>query len=275
MTMNNTPLNPPFPFMNTNQESSPTRYLPIPTATSIKTTALFGIPLKSSLTGETLSDAAIDSYISKAISELEHTLNIFITPVTFNERHDYDREIWTQQHAWQKLNNSPILDVSSVKLSFGNGSPLPPFVDFPLEFVYVNSQEGAIRLVPVLGTPASGFVLSSFAGAQFQALMAAGMAQFPGAVDVTYRAGFEQNKVPALIVGLVEKMAALMVLSSIGHLLFPYNSVSIGIDGVSQGVGTPGPQFLAGRIAELKEQIASEMDAAKGYYLKRTLLDFI
>ena len=275
MSITNSPLNPPFPFMNSEQEQpSVTRYLSLPTPQSLKETSLFGIPLKSALTGQTISDAVLNDYITKAISRLEHELNIFITPVAFEERHDYDREIWTQQYAWMKLNNSPILNVQSIQLSFGNGTPLPPLVEFPLEFVYVNGQEGAIRLVPVLGTATSGFVLSSFAGAQWMALIAMGVFNFPGAVLVKYRAGFEPNKVPAMISGLIEKMAALMVLSTIGHLIFPYSSIGIGLDGASQSVGTPGVQFLTGRIADLKEQVQQELDAARNYYLKKLIIDF-
>jgi len=277
MAISNSPNNPPFPFMEGEEKEagSVTRYLALPTAQTLKETSLFGIPLKSALTGQVLSDETLENYIIKAISSLEHTLNIFITPVHFEERHDYDRELWTQQYAWVKLNTSPILDVQSVQLSFGNGTPLPPLVEFPLEFVYVNSQEGAIRLVPVLGTPTSGFVLSSFAGAQFMALIAMGIWNFPGAVLVKYRAGFEPNKVPAMISGLIEKMAAYMVLSTIGHLLFPYGSIGIGLDGTSQSVSTPGPQYLAGRLQQLKEQIQEETDAAKNYYLKKFIIDHI
>jgi hypothetical protein len=275
MGISNSPLNPHFPFMNSEQEQpSVTRYLPLPTAQTLKETSLFGIPLKSALTGQTVSDNTLNDYIIKAISRLEHELNMFITPVAFEERHDYDREIWTQQYAWIKLNNSPILNCQSVQLSFGNGTPLPPLVEFPLEFVYVNGQEGAIRLVPVLGTATSGFVLSSFSGAQFMALMAMGVFNFPGAVLVKYRAGFEPDKVPAMMSGLIEKMAALMALSALGHLIFPYSSIGIGLDGTSQSVGTPGIQFLTGRIADLKEQVQQELDAARNYYQKKLLIDF-
>jgi len=255
------------------EQPSVTRYLPLPDAQTLKETSLFGIPLKSALTGQTISDATLTGYITKAISRLEHELNIFITPVQFEERHDYDREIWTQQYAWIKLNNAPVLDCQSVQLNFGNGTPMPPLVEFPLEFVYVNGQEGAIRLVPVLGTSTSGFVLSTFAGAQWMALVAMGVFNFPGAVLVRYRAGFEQDKVPAMISGLIEKMAALMALSALGHLIFPYSSVGIGLDGTSQSVGTPGVQFLTGRIADLKEQVQLELDAARNYYQKKFLID--
>lgn len=275
MPISNTPHNESFPAFNVNQEGGINRYLPLPTAQTLRNNSLFGIPLRSSFTGQEVSDEMLSNYVSKAISELEHSLNIYVMPVQFTERYDYDKEIWTRSYAWQKLYNGPVLDVQSVQLSFGNGTPLPPIVDFPLEFCFVDPQDAAIRLVPVLGTPTAGFTLSSFSGAQWSALLAAGVANFPGAFLVTYRAGFDLNKVPALIAGLIEKMAALQVLSTMGPLIFPFNSVSLGLDGVSQSSGTAGPQFLASRINDLKESIAKELDTAKGYYLKRTYIDYL
>ena len=274
MPISNTPHNKPFPFMEKEHEGKIERYLPLPTVQTLKDTSLFGIPLKSAFTGETIPDTTLADCILKAVSELEHALNIFIMPVQFEERHDYNREIWTQQYAWQKLNNSPILDVQSVELSFGNGTPLPPLVSFPLEFCYVNSQEGAIRLVPVLGTPTSGFILSSFAGAQWNALLAAGIFEFPGAVKVIYRAGFDLCKIPAMIAGLIEKMAAYQALMILAPLLFIYTSVSIGIDGTSQSSSNMGSQFLALRLTGLKAEIDSELDIARNYYLKSFIIDF-
>jgi hypothetical protein len=275
--IDNSQFNPPFPHSELNQESPhPERYLPLPTAETLKNTSLFGIPLRSALTNQEMSDATLEDYITKSISQLEHELNIFITPVQFEERHDYIRKLFQNSYAFLKLNNSPVLDVQQVRLSFSNQQdPQPAFIEFPLEHVYVDPQEGGIRLVPAYGTSVSGFLLSAFAGAQMHALIAAGLDIFPGAVRVRYRAGFDKDKVPAVIVGIIEKQAALFALTTIAPLIFPYNSVSIGIDGVSQGVGTMGPNFLQARIQELRQQIQEEKEAAKTYYLRRTLVDFI
>jgi hypothetical protein len=64
-------------------------------------------------------------------------------------------------------------------------------------------------------------------------------------------------------------------LSTLGPLLFPHNSVSVGLDGVSQSVSTLGPGFLQNRMAELEKIIERQWDAAKSYYQKRFLIDFI
>ncbi len=91
---------------------------------------------------------------------------------------------------------------------------------------------------------------------------------------MSYTAGFPEDKVPAMLTSLIENMAALNALSTLGPLLFPYSSVSINIDGLGQSVGTPGPAFLANRISDLKEQIERGMEAAKGYYEKRFIVDY-
>lgn len=274
MSISTTPTIEPFPPSNTEQETGVDRYMSLPTPDILKRKSLFGVPLVSRLTGQTLSDETLSDYIDQAISELEHDLNIYIKPVKFNERYDYMRKHWLYSFGWLKLNNSPILDVESVEMSFSN-MPDTQFLTFPNEFIYVDNQEGGIRMVPAYGTSISGFLMSAFTGAQIYAMYSASLDYWPGAIRVKYRAGFLPNKVPALLSGLIEKMAARMVLSAIGPLLFPNNSVSIGIDAVSQGTSGPGPAYFVQRIKDLTDQITQEKETARSFYLKRFLVDYL
>jgi hypothetical protein len=73
----------------------------------------------------------------------------------------------------------------------------------------------------------------------------------------------------------IETIAAINLLSQIGHTLFPQNSVSIGIDGVSQSVGGAGNQYLAGRIAQLEKERDRQLDGLRGYYQRRLLIDYL
>jgi hypothetical protein len=68
-------------------------------------------------------------------------------------------------------------------------------------------------------------------------------------------------------------MAAYKLLSSVGPLLFPYNSIGISIDGTSQSVSSPGPQFLAQRLTDLQGIIEKSKDAVKSYYQRKFQLD--
>lgn len=275
MPISKTPQNVPFP-QRAKEELQPAveRFSTLPSAQDIKDRYLFGIPLKSALTGETLSDSAIDFYIKAAVSELEHTLDIYITPVIFKEKHDYRRHDFTWAYNYTKLDHSPILNVEKLELSFSNDENVNGFVNFPLEFVHVMSQEGTIQLVPAFGTSLSGFLMSAFSGTEFHALRATGLSDFPGGVRVTYTAGFEQDKIPVLISQLVGVIAAINILSILGPILFPHTSISISIDAVSQGTGTFGPKHLNDRILQLQSERDRQMDAVKGYYMKRYLVDY-
>jgi hypothetical protein len=278
MSITKTPTHSPFPAFEIDQEGTPSRYLSLPTPASMRTTALFGIPLRSFLTGEEVTDAAIQHYIDEAISEIEHILDLYITPVTFRERHDYSSHLQWWSFGYMKVNHSPILDVSKFQLTFSNGNGQGggvPLIDIPLEYIHTQPQEGTIQLVPAMGVTVSGFVASIYSGFAYHAMGSGGITNWPGAILVEYRAGFEDGKVPALLVGLIENMAAFRMLSIMGPILFPHNGVSISIDGTSQSTSTLGPAFLQNRLKDLEGLVDKQMDAAKGYYQKRFLIDYI
>lgn len=276
MPITQTPQGVPFP-VRAIEELQPgvERFSPLPTALNIRQRKLFGIPLTSSLTGETLSDDTIEFNIKAAISDLEHTLDIYITPVKFYEKHDYKRDMFMWSYCLIKLNHNPILNVEKVELSFTNDQTLPGFVQFPMEHVHVMNQEGTINLVPAFGTSLSGFLLSAFSGSQFHALSAMGVTDFPGGIRVQYTAGFEMDKIPATISQLIETMTAINILSLMGPVLFPMNSISVGIDGVSQSSGSSGVRHFMERIDLLTKERDRLLDNAKGYYQKRFLIDFL
>jgi hypothetical protein len=278
MGISKTPTVAPFPAFSVDQDGGVDRYLPLPTAESLKRRALFGIPLRSFMTGEAVQDETLEDYIAQSISEIEHTLDLYITPVKFAERHDYSREMQFWSFGYTRLYHTPILNVNKYQLTFNNGIGVPgslPLVDIPLEFVHVQPQDGTIQLVPAQGVTISGFIVSIYSGLGYHAFNSQAITNWPGALYVEYTAGFEKCKVPAVIVGLIESMAAYKFLSVMGPILFPHNSTSIGIDGTSQSVSTLGPNFLVTRLQDLEKQVEKQMEAAKGYYQKRFLVDYI
>lgn len=275
MPISKTPEIEQFPVWSEDQGQNPvTRYLPIPTAGNVKATKLFGIPLVSAFTQETMADDTIEEFIASAISEIEHTLDLYITPVKFREKHDYQRHEFSWNYNFLKVNHPNILSVEKLELSFTN-SPESGFVSFPMEHVHVMPQEGTIQLVPAFGTSLSGFLLSAFSGTQFHALRSVAINEFPGGVRVTYTAGFALDRVPAALVELIRVKAALKTLSALGPVLFTHNSVSIGIDGTSQSTSNAGPKFLETRIGDLEKEEEKLLSAVKGYYNRSFLHDMI
>ena len=275
MGISNTPPANPFPVWSDQQETTPIRYSPIPTPHSMRAHSLFGIPLRSALTNQVVTDETIQSYITQAISELEHDLDLYITPVHFKEKHDYNREMFANSFAWLTLYHGNVISIDSVQISFNNDTIVPAAITFPLEHVHLQPQEGTVQLVPAYGTSLSGFLMSAFSGVQYHAFNQALLQNWPGAVRMAYTAGFPDGKCPALLTGLIERMAAYNLLSSLGPVLFPYNSVSVGIDGVSQSTSNPGPSFLVQRLNDLEKQINTEKDVARGYYQRKFQLSWI
>lgn len=270
------------------------RYGAVPTVAELKERALFGIPLTSALTGQTITDAALKHYIDGAISEIEHDLDLYITPVRFNEKHDYNANEFNWNYNYIKLQHPNVLAIEKVQLTFSNGQQLPgmvyeddgvennggdktdlgnPMIDFPIEFVTLMPQEGVMQLVPAWGTSTSGLILSTMSGAQYTALRAMGVTQFPAGVRIQYISGFEKDMIPTAVVELIENMAAYKILTFLGPLIFPHTSVGVSIDGTSQSVSTPGPMFLAQRIKDLKEIVEAQKDVIRGYYQRKFLLD--
>jgi len=277
MSIRKTPQVEPFPSWSIDQDEitdSAIRYEPLPEPTTMKQRVLFGVPLRSALTNESIDDATIQHYINAAISSIEHELDLYITPVKFKEKHDYDKEMFVKNFAYLKLDHPNILNVEKLELSFSNTDDTR-IVDFPREFIHVKPQEAAIQLVPAFGQTFSGFILSAFSGTQFHALRSQGINNFPGGIRVTYTCGFDKDKVPSGIVSLIENLAAFQMLSILGPVIFPYNSVGVSIDGVSQSTSSMGPQYLSKRLDDLGKIIEEQKKAIKGYYQRAFLVDAI
>ena len=275
MPVSSTPNNKPFPLWETDEESTPNRFLSVPTPQQLRDGPLFGLPLRSFLTNQEVQDVTLQRYIDESISEIEHTLDLYITPVKFSERCDYNAHLMFWSFGYIKVAHGPINKVTKYQLTFNNGYPTPPLIDIPLEFIFVQPQEQTVQLVPSTGTTIAGFVTTLYSGVGFSALNSGGINNWPGAILVEYECGFPDGKLPAVLAGLIENMAAYKMLSALGPILFPHNSVSISIDGTSQSTGTLGPAFLQNRLKDLQGIITGQMESAKGYYQKRFLIDFI
>lgn len=281
MVIAKTPTEHPFPLRESDQPVDfPTtpvdRYSPMPDATLLRNTFLFGLPLKSALTNQEMSDDSLNYFIKNAISELEHTLDIYISPIRFEGRYDYERHQTIWSYGYLRLDHPNVLYVEEVKLSFNNDPAQEGMVNFPLEFVYVNPHESSLQLVPAYGQSFSGFLLSAYSGVQYHALQHMGaLTSFPGGIHIKSVHGFEKDKIPAVISELIALSAAIQTISALGPVFQPYNSVSIGIDGTSQSTGAAGINWFATRMKELQDQYQQKLQIAQNYYKRSFLVDFV
>lgn len=241
------------------------RFLPMPTPQTVKDNYLFGVPLKSPITKETLKDEVIQSTIVKCISEIEHDLKLFISPVTIKkERINYSWMDFYYAFGWLQLNHRPVLEIQKLEVSIPSARDQENLVEWPTEWIRTYHEHGTLQLVPLSGS-GSVLITQVSTGVSFP-IRLFNADNFPQFWAVTYRVGFENDKVPAMIVDLIEISVAMRLLSMLSPVIFPYNSYSLNMDGLGQAVSTPGPQWFSARLRELGEKRQELMDAARSYY---------
>ena len=242
---------------------------------------LFGIPLRSSLTGEEVSEETLKNFISKGVSDFETSIKIPVSPVIIKDQFFFERAD-DLAFSIRQLSRYPVLEVQKLSALFPgreDGSyqynPNPetdPFndennqeIEYPTNWVNLNAANGMVTITPKTGSLVNSDV-SFISSAGYKSILLGGLKSWPNLWRITYRCGFELDKIPAIVNDLIGIKAAIKLLSQIGPVLFPATSYGVGLDGMSQSVATLGPQFLVGRIKDLKEQEQKIEAQLKSYF---------
>jgi hypothetical protein len=197
-----------------------------------------------------------------------------ISPVTITrERHNYAWDEFYYAFGFLQLNYRPVLEVQALEVSIPTPSNNENLVEWPSSWIKLYREFGVIQLVPLTGS-GSILVTQISSGASFP-IRLFNADNYPQFWAVTYRVGFENDQIPAMICELIEMIAALRILEMLGPIFFPYNSYSIGIDGLSQSVSTPGYMLFMQRIAQLNQRKQELLTAARSYYLLGLSMDVL
>lgn len=231
---------------------------PLITPAQLRALHLFGIPLVSGIrnpvTGkpDVLTDPQLKEYIKQAagLVELEGGFQVF--PKQFSERHAYDQKA-QDSFGYTVLRQRPAVSVEELAVVSSDGVNV---WDVPLAWIetgYLHS--GQINLVP--------FAVASQAGVTIPITSPVGMGLLPSLFRfnwvpalwrVKYTAGFKDGQIPLSVNQLVGVVAAMEVLSQLATTFARSQSASLGIDGLSQSVSTPGPNLYAQRMTELAQK---------------------
>lgn len=238
---------------------------------------LFGIPLysahKDPVTGRraAMTDTMLQDYIEGAVSKVEQDAKIDVFPVQHHERVEFD---WLHFKAFMriKVKHVPVRSVEELAVETANGTKL---YDCPREWIERGGlPEGVIHLIPLaIGMPGFQGAPVAAGGAWFLNTLGGfgGHSNIPYYWTVKYTTGFDDAKIPRIVNDLIGIEAALNVLGMLAATNRE-TSKSMGLDGISQGVGTPGPQVYALRIQELQQQYQMRLGKVQNLFGKKFII---
>lgn len=231
---------------------------PLLTPAKLRTRHLFGIPLvsriKDPITNKpmVMTDDILKDYIDRAINEVEIETSVDIMPRKNREKDAFDRALY-ESFGYMKTMRRPVWSIERLTVTPSNNVDV---YEIPLDWVETAYlPKGQINIIPLTIAITSGAVVpaSAAGGAVFLSIFGH-KPWLPAFWQIDYSSGFPDGVLPQMLNEYIGVVAAINVLSSLAATWAQQTSTSLGIDGLSQSVGTPGPQLYKVRIDELKEQ---------------------
>lgn len=189
---------------------------------------LVDLPIRG-LGGGKMTRDAIEEKIKKHTAQLEYLLDIKIPKQAVKEEHDYNAEEFA---CWGFLKcNYLVSSVNSLKGKFNSVEQ----IDFPDDWLTIKSkQDSSARNIHIV--PYSGSITYTSGQALFAYFK--NLDYIPNYWHVCYITGFD--RVPKDLMEMVGKLASISVCTVLSDVAFGAGiaSMSVGIDGLSQSIGT-------------------------------------
>jgi hypothetical protein len=256
-----------------------TRLEPLLTPTDLRNRVLFGIPLVSDIADpvskkrQVMSDDLLRDIIVGAVNQLEADTGINLLPVQRIEPQPFDRNTF-QQWGYIKTLHTPVLSVDQIQVKPNDGLGL---YTVPLDWLSsANYITGQINIIPIMPVSSNNFSLTPAgqgAGAAFLALLNQ-MPWIPVFWEITYTTGFPDGAVPRIVNELVGCYAGKEILAMLAATSTA-SSRSLGMDGLSQSVSTPGPQRFDTRLQTLEEKRLRLLGKLRALYGKKFVMGTI
>lgn len=247
---------------------------PLITPEQLRTRHLFGIPLVSNIVDPItkrameFTDDMIRDQIEGAVSDVETDCSIDIFPVQRSEKYAFDREDYLS-FGYLRLLHRPVATIDEFHVTPANNVDV---FTVPLEWTETsNLIYGQVNLIPI-GIALNGSVygggMVTGVGAGAAAFLAILQNQnwIPAFWRVLYTTGYPDGQLPRAVNDLIGTIAAIRILSALAATYARSQSASIGMDGMSQSVSTPGPQLWETRIAKLEEERARKRGIIRKMY---------
>lgn len=252
-------------------EANFVRFKTMVTPTDIRNYGLIGIPKVFPLTGEEISDSYIAAHLHSTIAELEMQ-GMIMSPAIFHHIDDLMSEGITGTRFFPSLlKKFPVREIESIELRYPNAQAEKPSLLYKIPKEWITFENGKVNVIATTGFLTPNLV----SGSANIPLVNLFQTNFkPSGYRVNYLAGFDQDRLPAIVWHLVVDMASLNILTDIAPMMFSSTGINVGIDGVSQSAQLPGPRIFDGRIALLQQRIERNRELIKSYYGSSIVLEF-
>jgi hypothetical protein len=239
------------------------RLEPLLTPDLLKSRYLKGIPMQlkiKDVDGKPfkITDMELKDYIELAVDEAENETGLVLMPTQFTEKLPFQKQDY-ESFGYFQLPKRPIASIEALNVTLADGSDV--FV-FPTEWLETaNLIHGQLNIIPlafqgmqggtgVIGGVNAGSGTAVFFNSLWNRPWVAAM------FGITYTAGFTNGLMPKYVNNLIGCVVAMRVLSMIAAAYAGVTSTSLGIDGLSQGMGSPGPTRYKQRMDELTAERA-------------------
>jgi hypothetical protein len=233
---------------------------PLITPAKIRRMHLLGIPLVSAIRDPItnrptiVDDTLLKEFIVEAAALVELEGKFEILPRQRIEKAPFDRAAY-DQFGYFQMKHRPISSIESITVTPSNEVSI---MRIPLDWVDTGLLTfGQINLIPLTLAVSGGSVVplsTSAFGASFLTLLGGNRPWVPSMWEFTYTTGFKEVTVPKTVNHLIGCVAAMEVLSMLATTYSRSNSTSLGIDGLSQSISTPGMDIYKQRMEELGEK---------------------
>ena len=213
----------------------------------LRRTFFHGVPLTDP-NGNDMAPETTELFVATAIGEWERYLDLaVVAEAGIVETHDYDRENWSK-FSHLRLHRRPVRAVSAVDIMYG----VTLVYSFPVDWIRVYSVPGQLNLFPSLGSLASPLAIGSVQ-ALVPTLQATSWA--PHVIRVTYDAGWAGDAIPVDLALAIGMTAALSIFVQLSDIAFGAGiaSLSLGLDGLSQSLGTTASAMFGTYSARIEE----------------------
>lgn len=232
------------------------RLEPLITPDQLLSQFLFGIPLVSRMKDPrtnkpmVITDDMLKDYINVTVSTAEAELGIDIMPVKYSTKQPFDKAEY-DNFGYFRLENKPVYSLDLLTVRPSNNEDV--FV-VPSDWIETSYMAwGQINIIPLtLAITQNGITNTQTGGGSVFLNILGQKPWVPAFWGVEYTTGFKDGLVPVIINQFIGTLVALRVLSMLATTYARANSTSLGIDGMSQSVSTPGPQVFKVRIEELE-----------------------